>query len=176
MSLLRAQLRGLIATEMRRLGVAAGNVVENRALPTAVAQLPIVVLTTPLETKVSRGPGAPQFNTTMGIAADVRVSGNTDDALDLLEAVIEQVELAVLSNATVMSLVQNAAGVESACSLSVENGTPVASGRVMFHLVLPQVYNPALLQQLDQVQITVGENGTTSDVTVSLEIPPTPAV
>ena len=170
--LLRAQLRALVAQQMQVLSVAGGNVVENRATPASAAQLPIVVLTTPMERKASRGPGAPQFDTSIGLAADIRVTGTTDDVLDRLEAVMEAVELALMSNATIMQYVQEIASVESASEADLSGNAPIGKGRLMFEVVLQQVYNPALLQPLTQVQATVGADGTTSGSTVSLQIPP----
>ncbi len=152
MTLLRAQLRHAVAEEVKRL-LPTTNVVENRAITTYVAQLPVVIFTAPMEHKESWGPGAPKFNTSVSLAVDIKAAGSTEDVLDQWEALAERVELAVLGNAAVTRLVQEFSAVESHVTVDDSSGTPIASGRIVFQIVLPQVYDPAMPDRLLEIDI-----------------------
>ena len=152
MTLLRAQLRHAVAEQVQKLCPTIA-VVENRALTTYTAALPVVIFTAPMEHKESWGPGAPKFNATVSLAADIKASGSTEDVLERWEALAEMVELAVLGNAAVTRLVQEFSAVESHVIVSDEGGTPVASGRIVFQIVLPQVYDPAMPDRLLEIDI-----------------------
>ena len=152
MTLLRAQLRHAVAEQVQTLCPTI-TVVENRALTSYAAALPVVIFTAPMEHKESWGPGAPKFNATVSLAADIKVSGSTEDVLERWEMLAEMVELAVLGNAAVTRLVQEFSAVESQVTVDDSGGTPIAIGRIVFQIVLPQVYDPAMPDRLLEIEI-----------------------
>ncbi len=152
MSLLRAQLRAFVAGQVQAM-LPTVAVVQNRALATYAGALPVVILTVPVEHKESRGPGAPKFNAMISLSAEIRVAGSTEDVLDRWEALAEAVELAVLGNAAVTRQVQEFSAVQSQVTVDTGGGTPTASGAIVFQIVIPQVYDPAMPDRLLEIDI-----------------------
>ena len=153
--LLRAQFRALVARQLVLARTAAGDsVFENRALPTEVSKLPIITLSTPVETKESWGRGAPKFTTTVHLRVDARVSGATDVvAGEAVEALLEQIELAILANSAVVNLCQQFAAVETRTSIHVEGGMPIATGTIVFQAEMVQYYDPAMPDDLTEIDV-----------------------
>ncbi len=159
--LLRAQLRAIVAKQLILARTAAGNnVVEHRVLPTKAVELPIITLSTPVEVKTSRGRGAPKFDTIVHLRVDARVSGSTGElAAMAVEALLEQIELAILANSAVVNLCQQFVAVETRTMVDAEGGSPIATGTIMFQAELPQFYDPAtpvVLTEIDVIEILPG--------------------
>jgi hypothetical protein len=154
--LLRAQFRNLVAEQLKLAQTAAGaSVYKNRALPSTPDLLPMITLSTPAERKASEGRGPPKFTTTIHLKVDARVTGLTDEvAGDALDALVEQIEMAILANRAVVNVCQQFTAVETTSSIDATGGTVIATATIVFQAEIYQVYDPATPDRLLEVQVS----------------------
>ncbi len=168
--LLRAQFRKFVVRQLQAAGTAAGSkVYENRALATTTSGLPVIVLTTPTERKQSVGPGAPKFTTVIDLIVDAQIDGTTENVADRLEAFVEQIEMAVLANAAVVRLVQEFGLVETNTTINDTGGTPIGTARLVFSVAIPQTYDPAMPDRLNEIDVSRQADG--SDPLLKITFP-----
>ena len=174
--LLRAQYRGLVVAQLVAANTPAGTrVYESRALPTASAQLPAILVQTPSERKESVGRGPVKFTTLVTLVVVGRLEAPTYQAAEVAaETLCEQIELAILANTVTVNPIQQFRSVETHISIDDAGKKPLGEVGLVFEVELPQFYDPAtpvVLTEIDVLQVL--PDGTERDF-VKVEIPTAP--
>ena len=169
MSLLRTRLRAFTMAQLQAAGVAGGSVFENRALSLTSDQLPAVIVQTPNDAKQSLLRGGPQFDTTVLLDLIVRATGDTDAlAIAAMEALIVQVEAAILSNQAFIDQVQQFTSVRCEQGVSAADAAFVAEARMNIECEVYEDYrNPAFAPFTD-INATVQVGAVTEAIDIPL--------
>jgi len=123
-----ADLRNIAKAQLIGKTDAASNVYSPLDRPTWAGNYPVIFLTTPEENKESLGPnGAPQFEVTMTLRVTARVQENQQkgDAgaaavMAALERLQQQIEVALINNPALMSLIEQFSFVRATNDVSGE--------------------------------------------------------
>ncbi|WP_227105149.1 hypothetical protein [Chromobacterium rhizoryzae] len=154
--LYRAQLRQAVVNALLQANTLAGQkVYAPRDLPTTPASMPLILVQTPLERKVSLGRHAPLFTTTATVAVNARVQGATVQQVEAdLETLCEQIEEAVLTDYTVLKMVQQVAAVDTEIDVTSESRSHLGEAWIRFDMEFPQAYRPTITQPLTDMELT----------------------
>lgn len=169
MSLLRTRLRAFTIAQLKAANVAGGSVFENRALSLTAIQLPAVIVQTPADAKQSLLRGGPQFDTTVLLELIIRAVGDTDAlAITAVEAMVGQVEAAILSNQAFINQVQQFTSVRCEQSVSVADGVVVAEARMSVECEVYEDYRDPAFAPFTDIQATVSVGAVTETVDITL--------
>jgi hypothetical protein len=160
--LYRSVVRDAIVTALIRAQTAAGsNVFAPRDWPETPVQLPTLIVTMPAENKQSWGPNGPKFTTTATIVVLGRLLGTTEmDAEAKLEALIEQIQNAVLPDFNVLALIQEFSSVDTQISITDDGEDQIGEASVSFGCVFPEIFYPGTPQPLTSIEMTLTTQGT----------------
>ncbi|WP_434627643.1 hypothetical protein [Chromobacterium sp. CV08] len=173
--LYRTQLRNAVVAALQAANTLAGQkVYAPRDLPVTPPGMPLILVQTPLERKQGRGPlGAPQFLTTATVAINARVSGSSAGQVEsLLDTICDQIESAVLTDYTVLRMVQQVLAVETEIEVTGQQREHLGEAWLRFDFEYPEVFEPPINQQLIDVHGAVSVTvGTATAQPVEFDIP-----
>jgi hypothetical protein len=173
--LYRNLLRDAIVAAIQQANTSAGlSVWNNRDAPIMPPQLPAVIVSAPSEHKESMGKNVPMFTTTAQIHINARVQGaDISAAVSALDALMEQIEEAVLANPDITSKIQQFASVDTETDFSAEQRYHIGEAQMVIALEFPQLYNPNITTQLNDIAIHTQTSvpGATGPIALDLDIP-----
>ncbi len=164
--LLKAALRRFVVNQIIAANTDAGaKVYENRALPTEVAALPIIVVTTPHDTKEPQMRGSTLYNSIVTLHVAIRTAGASgavvtaapELAAAAAEALVEQVINATVANQAMLDFdgLQQFAAIESYLKVNGEGGIITAEADLAFRVELIERIDPTRPTPLLDIRSTV---------------------
>ena len=149
----RGQVRDAAVADLVAARTLAGpNVFTARDWPTSAQLLPALLVQVPIEQKVARSKGQRSYITTMHLIVLARVAGGSPgDIEDTLDALCEQVSLAVLLSPALQGMTSTIGTVHTELRVTAEAAAQFGEARVAFELEVPEDYVPtgAPLQSIE---------------------------
>jgi hypothetical protein len=157
MALYRGQVRdAMVAALLQGQTFAGRNVFAPRDWPEEPVDLPSIIVSMPAETKTSLGPVGPKFSTTATIVVLARIIGTTAiDAEAQMEQFIDQIQFAVLTDLSVLSLVEKFTTVETYVNITDLGEDQVAECSIAFGAEYPEFFRPGIPQPLTDIKFTI---------------------
>ncbi|CAK7026101.1 ABC transporter permease [Saezia sanguinis] len=177
-----AGIRELVTAALVGKTAAQDRVYSPRDWPTHTEIFPVLLVSTPFEKKSSLGRNAPQFNTVTTVAVSGRViaydkeDGTSGVALatDAVEALRDQIHVAVINNPALMQEIQQFISVDTQTVVDAEGEGHVGQVLVHFHIEYyqgPEDFYPVEAVPLKTIEIKQKyPDGTTpTGLTIELE-------
>ncbi|GBQ69663.1 hypothetical protein AA103196_2274 [Ameyamaea chiangmaiensis NBRC 103196] len=144
MTLYRVELRNRVGDILRAADTLAGpNVFCGRTQPVSEEALPALYLWCADDRGESAGPNALSFTRTASVAVKGLVAaGSEENAVAIVDALAEQIELTVLSNVGLIEMVSDIPSIQAQTAVSSSNGTHLAEVRYLFDFRYVETFNP----------------------------------
>ena len=140
--------------------LAGANVFEPRAWPSRPEDLPMLLLQTPGDRKVSMFPGQPVFTTTITLVVVGRVASlNEIDANQALDTLAGQIEDALLVSPQIAAAVQQFSTIETKTVVSADGKYFIGEIGMTLEIVVYQAFGPSG-DPLTNVTGTIHPDGT----------------
>lgn len=186
-----ADLRAAAVTALTGTTNAGANVFSPLDRPTWAGDYPVIFLTTPEEQKESLGrQGAPQFTVTATLQVIARISKNqaqkdagAAQAMVDLETLQRQIEVALINNPTLMSLLQQFAWVRTVKDVNGDSESNLGELKMEFGLEFyqgPEDFYPIPTNPLEEITIdgdlanVFDPSGTYTDPAFPASVEPAP--
>lgn len=154
--LARRQLRLAVLAVLQTTLTGVALIESPSATATQPKQMPYVGLRCGNERKVSFAKQLPSFTTTTTLEIIARVAAsNAQDAQDAIEALAYQIEQAVLCAPSVITLLQQVAGVTTVTDISGEGSQYQAGVEMSFDCELPEVFEAVITDAFEGVNLHV---------------------
>lgn len=164
---LRNEIRQLVIDAVKSAGTDAGeNVFGPRDTPTYRETHPAVLIQAPRSRKESLQRGMPEFNTTVTVIVEGRVEcGTAEDAQDQIEALADQIEVAILTYIPLVSSTQQFPAIDDEIKVTSEGRNHIGEVAFTFEVEKFEYFDPT-----ENPIARIDENGVTEpDVVDSLK-------
>ncbi|GBQ32268.1 hypothetical protein HLH34_04420 [Gluconacetobacter azotocaptans] len=172
MTLYRVELREAVAAAILGANTAVGaNVFTARTMPSRAADLPNVYIQSPSDRGESLNRGPPQFLRTAQIMVVARVSASSGPAAETaLDALTEQIELAIMTNSPLLSMIQQVSSMEIGIRVNADTNPVIGEARMDFYLEWTEFY-PITGPALTSITGTLQSGGNTDFAAMDVTFP-----